>query len=60
MVVELGEATVPVTRDDVELVGVKGVRGEELLEVVEPVVCLSLGGGVDRGYSEVFASYFDV
>ena len=58
--VELSEATVPVSGDNVELVGVKGVWGEDLLEEVEPRVGLSFCRCIDGGDSEVFASYFEV
>ena len=60
VVVKLSEATVPVPRDDVELVRVQGVWGEDLLEVVKPGICLSLSRRVDGGDSEVLASNLEV
>ena len=60
VMVELSEAAVPVSRDNVELVGVQGVWGKDLLEEVKPCVSLSFCRCVDRGDPEVFASYFEI
>ena len=60
VVVEFSEAAVPVPRDYVELVRVKGARGEDLLEVIKPGVCLSLSRRVDGGDPEVLASNLEV
>ena len=60
MLVELSEATVPVSRDYVELVWVESVWSEDLLEVVKSRVGLSFSRCLDGGDSEVLASYFDV
>ena len=60
MVFQLSEAAVPVPRDDVQLVRVQGVWGEDLLEEVKPRIGLSLCRCVDRGNSEVLASNFEI
>ena len=44
VVVKLGEAAVPVSGDDVQLVRVQGVWGEDLLEEVKPRVGLNPAG----------------
>ena len=60
VVVKLGEAAVPVSRDDVELIRVQGVWSEDLLEEVKPCVGLGFCRCVDRGDSEVLASYLEI
>ena len=60
VMVKLGEATVPVSRDDVVLVRVQGVWGEDLLDEVKPRFVLGLCRCVDRGDSEVLASYLKI
>ena len=60
VVVKLGEAAVPVSRDDVELVRVQGVWGEDLLEEVKPRIGLVLSRQVYRDYSEILVSNLQV
>ena len=60
VVVKLGEAAVPVSGDNVPIVMVQGVWGEDLLEEVKPRVGLGLCRCVDRGDSEVLASYLEI
>ena len=57
MVVKLGQAAVPVSRDDVQLVRVQGGWGEDLLEEVKPGIGLCLSRRIDGGDSEVVACY---
>ena len=60
VVVELSEAAVPVSRNNFKLVRVQGVWDEDLLEEVKPRICLSFCRCVDRGDSEVLASYLEI
>ena len=47
VMVKLSEATVPVSRDNIELVRVQGVRCEEVLEEVKPDVGFAFRGRID-------------
>ena len=60
VVVRLYQAAVPVSGDDVQLVWVQGVWGEDLLEEVKPRLGLCFSWHVDGGDSEVFGSNLEV
>ena len=60
VVIQHGQAAVPVPWDNVELVRVQGVGVEDLSEEVKSGGCLRFGRSVDRSDSEVLTSNLQI